>query len=93
LEAVGGTGAGSAPEALADTGFLVGDQEGRWSFIHSIVHDAVYRRLPEAERVRRHSIVADALASGPPERLAPQLEQAHRWGEAGAAYLGLVSWR
>jgi DNA-binding CsgD family transcriptional regulator len=89
LEAVGGTGAGSAPEELADAGFLVCDEHGRWSFVHSIMHDAVYRRLPEAERVRRHSLVADALVGGPPERLAPQLEHAQRWDEAAAAYLRL----
>ena len=89
LEAVGGPSAGRAPEELAEAGFLVGDEQGRWSFIHSIVHDAVYRRLPEAERVRRHSIVADALAGGPLERLAPQLEHAHRWMEAATSYLRL----
>ncbi len=89
LAAVGGVGAGVAPEELADAGFLAGDEDGRWSFIHSIVHDAVYRRLPEAERVRRHSMVANALAGGPPERVAPQLEQAHRWSEAAATYLRL----
>jgi DNA-binding CsgD family transcriptional regulator len=88
LEAV--AGAESAPEELADAGFLVSDRDGFWRFVHSLIHDAVYRRLPEAERVRRHSLVADVLGSGPLERLAPQLERAHRWGEAAAAYLRLA---
>ena len=90
LEAVGGKSVGSAPEQLADAGFLMGDGEGRWTFAHSIVRDALYRRLPEAERVRRHAAVAEVLAAGPVERLAPQLERAHRWHDAADAYLRLA---
>ena len=89
LDAVGGTGVGDASVELADAGFLIGDEGGRWSFGHSLIRDAVYRRLPEGERVRRHGVVADALASGSVERLAPQLEYARRWGEAAGAYLQL----
>jgi DNA-binding CsgD family transcriptional regulator len=89
LEAVAGLETGSAPEELAEAGFLVGEAHGRWSFAHLIIRDAVYYRLPEAERVRRHAAVADALATGPAERLAPQLEYARRWQEAAAAYMNL----
>lgn len=89
LEAVAGVGAGNAPEELADAGFLVSDEHGRWGFLHSIIRDAVYSRLPEAERVRRHAVVADALADGPLERSAPQLEHARRWLEAAEAYTEL----
>jgi len=72
LQAVGGEQLASAPESLAAASFLSGDGSGRWSFVHAIVRDAVYQRLPEHERVRRHAAVADALAGGPPERQAPQ---------------------
>jgi DNA-binding CsgD family transcriptional regulator len=89
LEVVGGRGAGNAPEELAEAGFVVGDGDGRWNFSHSIIRDAVYREVPVAERVRRHGKVADALADGPPERLAPQLEYARRWGDAAEVYLRL----
>jgi DNA-binding CsgD family transcriptional regulator len=89
LERVGGAQAANMPEDLAAAGFLVADDEGRWRFRHSIIHDAVYRRIPETEHAQRHSAVADALANGPLERLAPQLEQASRWPEAVAAYLRL----
>ena len=90
LEAVGGEALGSAPEALAAAGFLSGDGPGGWGFVHAIARDAVYRRLPEGERVRRHGVVADALADGPLERRAPQLVSARRWRQAGAAYLRLA---
>jgi DNA-binding CsgD family transcriptional regulator len=89
LESVAGSGTGDASEELADAGFLVGDEGGGWSFVHAIIRDAVYRRLPEGERVRRHGVVADALADGSTERLAPQLEYARRWLEAADAYLKL----
>jgi DNA-binding CsgD family transcriptional regulator len=89
LEAVGGRDVGCAPEELAEAGFLVGAGPGRWSFVHSIVRDAVYRRMSERERLRRHSAVAEALAGGPLERLAPQLAHARRWREAAEAYLEL----
>lgn len=88
LQAVGGFEFGGAPEELADAGFLV-KHDGGWSFLHSIIRDAVYSRLPEAERIRRHSVVADAMVGGPPERLAPQLERARRLPEAANAYLTL----
>ena len=90
LETVAGASAAGAPEELADAGFLVKSNDGRWGFVHSIVHDAVYDRLPEAERIRRHGHVADALADGPLERLAPQLERARRFGDAAATYLKLA---
>ncbi len=90
LQAVGGEELGSAPESLAAASFLNGDGRGRWSFVHSIVRDAVYERLPDGERVRRHAAVAEALVDGPLERLAPQLASAHRWREAAAAYLRLA---
>ena len=80
---------GDATEELADAGFLLGGTDGRWSFVHSIVRDAIYQRLPRAERARRHGKVADALAAGPLERLAPQLEHAGRWAEAAGVYLRL----
>jgi DNA-binding CsgD family transcriptional regulator/tetratricopeptide (TPR) repeat protein len=89
LEAVAGAEAATAPEALADAGFLARELDGRWRFTHSIVRDAVYARLPDAERARRHAIVADALATGPLERWAPQLEKGRRWAEAAGAYLKL----
>ena len=89
LQAVAGTAAGSAPEELAQAGFLVSEQDRGWRFVHSLIRDAVYRRLAEAERVRRHSLVADVLAGGPVERVAPQLERARRWVEAARAYLRL----
>ena len=90
LEAVAGASAAGAPEELADAGFLIKHDDGRWGFVHSIVHDAVYDRMAEAERIRRHGAVADALADGPPERVAPQLERARRFGEAAATYLKLA---
>ena len=89
LAAVAGASAAGAPEELADAGFLVKSDDGRWRFVHSIVHDAVYDWLPEAERICRHGAVADALADGPPERLAPQLERARRFGEAATTYVTL----
>jgi DNA-binding CsgD family transcriptional regulator len=90
LEAVAGAGAGIAPEDLADAGFLVDEGEGRWSFAHALIQDAVYRRLPEAERVRRHSVVVDVLVGMPLERAAPQLERARRFLEAAKATAGLA---
>ena len=90
LDAVAGPGVGTAPEALADAGFLVGDGDRGWIFTHSLLRDAVYRRLPEHERVIRHGVVADALIAGPTERLAPQLAEARRWLEAAEAYLELA---
>jgi len=89
LEAVGGAAVGSAPEELGDAGFLIPAGPSRWSFSHSLVRDAVYARVSQAERVRRHGIVADLLASGPLERLAPQLAHARRWNEAADAYCRL----
>jgi DNA-binding CsgD family transcriptional regulator len=89
LEAVGGPEAGGAVEALADAGFLTSDGDGQWDFVHSILRDAVYRGLPERQRVRRHGVVADALNATALERLAPQLERAHRWADAAVAYLEL----
>ena len=62
LQAVGGEELGSTPESLAAAGFLSGDGDGRWSFVHSIVRDAAYLRLPEHERVRRDGVVADSLS-------------------------------
>jgi len=90
LQAVGGQRLGSAPESLAAASFLCRDPRGGWSFVHSIVRDAVYGQLPEHERVCRHGVVADALVDGPLERRAPQLALARRWREAGAAYLRLA---
>ena len=89
LGAIAGLAFAFTPEELADAGFLVRDNDRAWSFTHSIIRDAVYERLPEAERVRRHAVVAQKLGDGPPERLAPQLEYAQRWEEAGEAYLTL----
>lgn len=89
LEAVGGPGAGVALEPLAQAGFLTSDGRGRWNFVHSIVHDAVYSGLSTRERVRRHGVVVDALAGMPLEQAAPQLERAQRWSEAARAYLEL----
>ena len=90
LQAVGGHELGDAPESLAAASFLTGDARGRWSFVHSIVRDAVYHRLPERERVRRHGVVADLLVDGPLERRAPQLATARRWREAATTYLRLA---
>jgi DNA-binding CsgD family transcriptional regulator len=89
LMAVSGAELESGPEELVDGGFLIGGADGRWSFVHALIRDAVYGRFSEAERVRRHGIVADALAGGPLERLAPQLERAHRWREAADTYARL----
>ena len=89
LEVVAGREAGNAPEALAGAGFLATDGPGGWSFVHAIVRDAVYRGIPERDRVRRHQRVADALAGGPLQRLAPQLVSAQQWHQAGRAYLRL----
>jgi DNA-binding CsgD family transcriptional regulator/tetratricopeptide (TPR) repeat protein len=90
LQAVAGPEAGTAPEALADAGFLSRDGGGGWSFVHAIVRDAIYRGLPEHERVRRHGRAADALVMGPIERWAPQVAAARRWGAAAEAYLELA---
>jgi DNA-binding CsgD family transcriptional regulator len=90
LEAVGGADLGVAPEELADAGFLVRGPDRYWSFAHALIHDAVYRRVPEAERMRRHGVVVDALPGMALEQLAPQLERAHRFAHASAAYLRLA---
>ena len=90
LEAVAGPAASTAPEELAEVGFLVTGNDGRWSFAHSLIRDAVYQRLPKAERTRRHAVVADSLLDGPLVRLAPQLEHAGRWKAAAVAYLALA---
>ena len=90
LEAVGGEAAGSAPELLAKDGFLVSDGAGGWSFVHSIVREAVYLAMSERERVRRHGAVADVLATGQLERHAPPLAAARRYVDAAAAYLELA---
>jgi DNA-binding CsgD family transcriptional regulator len=90
LDAVGGLGVGSASEELADAGFLTDDGKGQWRFVHPIIHDAVYRRLPQAERVRRHGLVVDSLPGLSLEGAAPQLERAHRFTEAAGAFLTLA---
>ena len=90
LEAVGGEAAGSAPELLAKDGFLVSDGAGGWSFVHSIVREAVHLAMSERERVRGHAAVVDVLAAGQLERRAPQLAAARRYVDAAAAYLGLA---
>ncbi len=90
LELVGGSGAGLALEHLAEAGFLVQEEDGGWRFLHSLLRDVVYGETPERERVRRHGIVADALADGPLERVAAQLAEARRYGEAAATYLQLA---
>lgn len=90
LQAVCGDASGSTLESLAAASFLSGDDRGRWSFVHAIVRDAVYHRLPDHERVRRHSLIADSLVDGPPERQAPQLASARRWRDAATAYLRLA---
>jgi len=89
LERVAGADAGIAPEELRDAGFLDSARDASWRFVHSIVRDAVYERLRKRERVRRHGVVADALADSPLERRAPQLAAAHRWQDAAGAYLKL----
>jgi DNA-binding CsgD family transcriptional regulator/tetratricopeptide (TPR) repeat protein len=89
LERVGGRRIGSALEELADAAFLIRDGQGGWRIVHSITRDAIYQRLPERERIRRHGVVADALAHGPLERVAPQLASAHRWAEAADAFMRL----
>jgi hypothetical protein len=61
-----GPQAAGAPEALTQAGFLTSSAEGRRSFVHSIVRDAVYRELTEGERRRRRGAVAEALVGGPP---------------------------
>jgi DNA-binding CsgD family transcriptional regulator len=90
LETVGGHELGVAPEELADAGFLAAGGGGDWAFAHAIIHDAVYRGLPEAERVRRHNVVVDRLGELPLERLAPQLERARRHADASVAYAQLA---
>jgi DNA-binding NarL/FixJ family response regulator len=90
LEAVAGADAGSAPELLAEAGFLSKDPEGGWRFLHSILRDAVYLGLPEDERVRRHGQIADTLKGQPLERVALQLESACRYERAADAYLELA---
>ena len=90
LDAVGGLGVGSLIEELADAGFLTDDGKGQWRFVHPIIHDAVYRRLPQAERVRRHGLVVDSLPGLSLEGAAPQLERAHRFTEAADAFLTLA---
>ncbi len=90
LAAVAGPAAAAAPEELADAGFLVTDNDGRWSFAHSLIRDAVYQRMPKPERTWRHAVVADSFLDGPHERLAPQLEHAGRWKAAAVVYLALA---
>jgi DNA-binding CsgD family transcriptional regulator/tetratricopeptide (TPR) repeat protein len=89
LELVAGPEAANAPEGLEQAGFLARD-DGGWSFVHSILRDAIYQAIPEHERLRRHGIVADALSSGPLEHLAPQLGAARRYTEAAEAYVRLA---
>jgi DNA-binding CsgD family transcriptional regulator/tetratricopeptide (TPR) repeat protein len=90
LDAVAGAELAVALEELADAGFLINQPDGYWRFSHALVHDAVYRRLGQAERVRRHGVVIDALVQMPLERRAPQLERARRFREAASAYLELA---
>jgi DNA-binding CsgD family transcriptional regulator/DNA-binding transcriptional ArsR family regulator len=90
LEAVGGATSGGVLEELEEAGLLVSSEVGGWRFVHSIIRDAVYDRLSEQERTRRHGAVADALAGAPVERLAPQLERARRWGDAAPALIQLA---
>jgi len=90
LVAAMGDEVGGAPEELADMGFLAADHPDGWRFAHAIIHDAVYRRVPVAERARRHAAVVAKLPDLPLEALAPQLERARRPRAAAAAYLDLA---
>ena len=90
LEQVSGARAGPVLASLGDAGFLVQDESGGWTFMHSLLRDVIYQEVPERERVRRHGIVADALGGGPLEQVVPQLVGASRHREAAAAYLQLA---
>ena len=90
LEQVSGARAGPVLASLGDAGFLVQDESGGWTFMHSLLRDVIYQEVPERERVRRHGIVADALGGGPLEQVVPQLVGASRHREAAAAYLLLA---
>jgi DNA-binding CsgD family transcriptional regulator/tetratricopeptide (TPR) repeat protein len=89
LRSVAGPEPAGALGELADGDFLLAGADGHWSFVHSLIRDAVYAGLPQAERVRRHGLVADVLLDGPPERLAPQLEHARRFTAAADVYTRL----
>jgi DNA-binding CsgD family transcriptional regulator/tetratricopeptide (TPR) repeat protein len=90
LTQVCGSHSDSTPERVAEAGFLVPAGAGSWRFRHSILRDAVYKTLPERERVSRHGRVADVLESGELHRLAPQLSGARRFYEAAEAYVNLA---
>lgn len=91
LETVRGQLVGDALDELGATGFLVTEADGWWRFSHAIMHDAVYRRVPATERVRRHGAVVDHLSDLPLVSLAPQLERARRTDEAAEAYVQLAT--
>jgi DNA-binding CsgD family transcriptional regulator len=90
LDAVGGPGIGLATTELANAGVLVSDPDGHLRFAHAIIHDAVYRRLPQAEIARRHGVVVDRLTGMSAEQLAPQLARARRFDAAATAYMELA---
>jgi DNA-binding CsgD family transcriptional regulator/tetratricopeptide (TPR) repeat protein len=89
LSALAGVQVDAEAAMLADASLLREGAEG-WRFVHAMVRDAVYTGLSRAERVRRHGLVADALAPTDAARRAPQLAAAGRTAEAANAYLELA---
>ena len=81
-----------AVDRLVERRFLVEEGGGRLRFEHGIVHDAVYRELPDRKRRRLHGWVARVLDGGDedvdPTELAHHYEAAgddddvHSWYEA-----------
>jgi predicted ATPase len=78
LQAVADCDVPAVLDSLEAAGFLVSHGDRYFSFVHSILRDAVYRGITERERIHRHGAVADALTREPLERRAPQLANAQR---------------
>jgi tetratricopeptide (TPR) repeat protein len=71
-------------EAAAAAGLVTEDGPGAWRFAHTLMRDALYRRLSATRRARLHRRVAEAIeaAPGPDATRLPAL--AHHFAEAGA---------
>lgn len=54
-------------EAALLSGLVVDDADGRYRFVHALVQEAVYQRLPAPRRARRHAMVAAAIEALRPE--------------------------
>jgi DNA-binding SARP family transcriptional activator len=54
-------------EAVLLSGLVVDDADGRYRFVHALVQEAVYQRIPAPRRARRHAMVAAAITGLRPD--------------------------